>query len=461
MIHRRKVPLEIFCCIRGAYCAVRRRLPMIARPVSIWLSCFLLLISNTNVHSRDSELPVQPERNDTVATRLHPELEPLGLTAGSFLIYPKLGYKLSYDDNIFATDDPQISDTISVVSPAIAMASDLTRHAVNLSASADLGRYRDFSSEDYDDWQVSGNVRLDSSHASRILFGAVYAHLHEPRDSPDSSGGVQPGIFTSSLANLDLTFHGGTFSFSPTANYQRLEYDDVVSLLLGVLPVVIKQDDRDRTQYILGLRGAYDVGPDHYAFLRVRSFTTDYDRLQQVTGFDRSSDGYEIAAGAALDFGGITRGRFFIGYRTQEYIDPLPDISAPVFGIDLVWKPSELTSVEFDAGRDFRETTAFVYSGYISTSTHIKVDHELRRNLRLNAALGYTGDDYEGIASASREDKTIHSRLGISWLINRNMIVSLSHEFTDRETTDSTIPAGFPGDDFRRHIGWARIELQK
>ena len=143
------------------------------------------------------------------------------------------------------------------------------------------------------------------------------------------------------------------------------------------MPVIIDQDDRDRDEYTLGLQGAYEIGHDHNVFLRARSIVRDYDKLQKFTGFDRSSDGFEVGAGAVPDFGGVTQGRFFAGYRKQNYSDPLPDISEPVFDISLIWNPSVLTSLELDVQRDFGETTAFLYSGYVSTSARVKIDHEL------------------------------------------------------------------------------------
>lgn len=456
-IYRQEISLEH---VSGDVIAGRRWMLMTARSASIALFCFLLLVSNANVLSATSKAHAKPERGDTVATRMHPELEPLGFSLGSFLIYTKLGYMRSYDDNIFANDGFKESDVISVASPAISVTSNWARHAVNLSASSDFGRYQDFSSEDYNDWQVSGNVRVDASHATRINLGTVYASLHEPRESLDNAGGLFPGLFTSSLVTLGLTYRPGAFSISPIASYNSLKYKDIDSLILGIFPVVIKQDDRNRTESILGLRGDYEVGPYRNVFLRVNSYKTDYDKVQQVTGFDRTSDGYDIATGISLD-GGITRGEFFIGYRKQKYINPLPDISAIIFGIDLAWKPSELTTVEFDVKRDFGETTLFIYSGFVSTLASINVDHELRRNIILNANMSKIVNDFDGIGSATREDDLYTATVGIKWHQSRNLAVTLRHEYAKRNTSDSTIAASFSEDNFQRNVSWISIELQQ
>lgn len=431
----------------------RARLPL------YFCCCIMLLVIHSDVQGATFQASLQPDRSDTVATRPRPELEPPGIAAGSFLVYPKLGYTLSRDDNIFADNTDTVADVISIYSPSLAASSRFSRHAINLFAGADLGRYKDFTTENYDDWQVSGNARIDASYATQITLGASYSNLHEPRDSPDSAGGLNPGVFTLAQGYFDMDYQPGVLSVTPIGSYRRYKYQDVEALVLGT-PVTIKQDDRDRKEYMLGLRGAYEAGTDHYTFIRLRSFATFYDRLQRFTGFDRSSDGLDAAVGVAVDFGGVTRGRFDLGYRKQDYIAPLPDISAPIFNFDLIWKPSELTTVELDAGRDLAETTAPAFSGYLTTFGNLAVGHELLRSLLLRLVFGYIDDDYVGIGSATRVDKTVRYELGAKWFVNRYLNLDLAHSYTERETTDSSLPPGFPNDDFERNVSWIRIVLQ-
>ena len=50
---------------------------------------------------RDQLAVVRPrlDRGETVTNRSRPELDPLGMHAGSFLIYPRLGLQEAYNDN--------------------------------------------------------------------------------------------------------------------------------------------------------------------------------------------------------------------------------------------------------------------------------------------------------------------------------------------------------------------------
>ena len=420
----------------------------------------LLLLSRTEVVAQQASAPGAPPRADTVSSRPRPELEPLGLRLGSFLVHSYVGFSPQFDDNVYATDAPREADLISVFSPALVARTNGTRHSVRLSAGADLGRFRELSAENYDDWRVSADGLIDRTPGSRILLGGAFAKLHQPRDSPDDAGGLSPTEYTSATAFADFSHRPGRVFVHPDVVVNRLEYRSVTALVAGE-PVEIEQDDRNRNAYAATLESGYGGGPDDGSFLRVRGVLSDYDRPQQVTGFDRSSRGLEVGAGIVLNSGGVTRGRAYVGYREQRYLDPLPDIREPVFEVSVVWSPSEITTVKLEAGRQLAETTAPAYSGYVSTSTRIVVDHELRRSLILSAALACERDAYVGIGRASRTDKTYFVDAGVSWLLNRHVVVSLRYEFTARDSTDDRVPEGLALDDFDRNRGWVRIEFRR
>src|SRR2546430_17302073 len=81
------------------------------------------------------------DRGETVTSRPRPELDPLGMRAGSFLIYPRLGLQEVYNDNIFAAESNEQGDFITLVRPQLDVRSDWTNHAVDLHAGATIGRH--------------------------------------------------------------------------------------------------------------------------------------------------------------------------------------------------------------------------------------------------------------------------------------------------------------------------------
>jgi hypothetical protein len=51
--------------------------------------------------------------------------------------------------------------------------------------------------------------------------------------------------------------------------------------------------------------------------------------------------------------------------------------------------------------------------------------------------------------------------MGMTWLLNRNLAVTLRYEYTDRDSSDSTIPPGSQEDDFTRHVVGLQLKLQQ
>ncbi|MDH3386494.1 MAG: outer membrane beta-barrel protein [Gammaproteobacteria bacterium] len=404
------------------------------------------------------ETKIQPQRGETVADRQRPEQQQLGIPWGGFYVFPEFEYSEYLNDNIFAVESNTQSDRISVFAPGVTLTSNWTRHRLDVSFSGELGRYRDLFTEDYDDIQFSSGAKVDLVKQSFISLGVSFADLHESRDSLDDAGGLNPTKYRLSNAFVNLTYKPGRFSLAPTLSLNEYDFDDVKAVQFGQ-NVVIDQDDRDRSGYVLDLEVAYEIGVQE-VFLRLSQFETEYDRLQNFSLFDRSSKGNETGMGVVLDLGGITSSRLYYGYRNQRFDQPLPDIDTPVYELRFTWNVSTLTTLELGAGRSTLETNSLVYSGYLSSLWSFRLDHEIRRNLILNFEYSRIDDRYEGIGSASRDDQTDSSGIGLKWIFNRFSEVMFRYEHTNRQSNDNSIPRGFEDGDFSNDAVWARIGLR-
>lgn len=405
-----------------------------AYPVaSLWLcaSCSLLWVPVA------VDAAEEPPRGETVMQRPRPEITPLGLSIGEFLVLPRLSLAGAYDDNLLAEDVAERSGFRSEISPEVEVRSDWGNHALNLLANADIGQNSEFGSEDYEDWAVSTDGQLDVLRTVRVYAGAGGGHDHVERTSPEDSNGIEPTQFDFATAFGRYVQQFGRFSLQVNTEFDRNDFQDVLGVRNGIA-APINQDDRDRTEYRLGVRGGYEILRDYEAYLRVTNNRREYDDLLDISNTDRSSDGYEAVAGVALDLGGVVFGDVYLGYWSQDYAAPFPDIETPVFGTSLFWNPSGLTTVSVGLQRSINEAVNIQFSGYTSTETSFAVDHELRRDLLLRAGINYTTDEYTGIGVAARDDKTYDIRLGPTYLANRYVHVSLEYRYLQRESDDNT-----------------------
>ena len=389
----------------------------------------------------------EPARNETVANRVRPELDPLGIRMGGFLFFPQLGVGARYDDNIYAVASGEIDDVIYVVEPEFALRSNWNRHALNFVAGAEAGYYRDNDSEDFVDAFVGSDLRLDISRDSRVTAALKYSKLHEGRDSPDDPDGVEPTEYSLLAANAGVANDFGLISFGISGGFNRYDFDNGVDALDQ--PVI--NDDRDRDAWQGTLRLGVEVSPNFEIFARGTYFTVAYDAEVDDAGFDRDSTGYNTVLGVDFDLTGVTFGELFAGYRAQDPDDPRFDsIEGAQFGGAVTWNPSGLTTIRAELGRDVREATQLDTPGYLATEADLMIDHELLRNLILGANAGYEKRAYENI---DRDDTRVDAGLYAKYLMNRHLYVSLDYDYAD-------LRSDIAAEEFTKNVFMLRLQTQ-
>jgi hypothetical protein len=385
-------------------------------------------------------------RTTTVTERQRPELDPLGVRAGGFIAFPNATITETFNDNIFASENGAVDDFVTNIEPGIVVKSDWGSHEIKLFGNADIAFYADRSNENYEDFNVGGEARLDIVRDFSITAGLTYAGLHESRGSPDDVDGNEPTEFDRLTSTLGIAGKQNRVSLSAEGRLSRLDYDDATTA-----GVVVDNDDRDRERYDVTLRAGYEIVPEYEGFLRVGLVMTDYDDAVDNVGVNRDSDGIEIVGGARIDITGVLFGDVFAGYISQDYDDPsLQRIEGVTGGVDLTWNVTKLTTLKFGVSRTIEETTQIGASGYFRTDFDAAVDHELLRNLILSGRAGVSLQDYEGIA---RDDELAAFAISGKYLLNRNLYLSLGYEYTQRESDAA-------GADYDRNVVMVRARVQ-
>lgn len=375
-------------------------------------------------------------RGETVTTREHPGLDPIGVHVGGFLLYPALQIGAQRMDNIFADEQDPRADVITRLEPALELQSGWNRHALRGSVTGVLARYRDNPSEDYSDFTADARGRLDVWRDSRIEAGGRVARLHEDRGSPDDVNGIEPTRYQASSVFASTSMGFGRLRMTLDAATEWLFYEDVLATA-----GVINNDDRDRTQDEAGIEVAYEFVPARSVFARARANRRDYRAERDDFGLDRDSKGSELAGGVRLDFTGVIGGAAYAGRIAQDYEDPsLPPLDATDFGATLTWSPTGLTTIGATLARSVEETTFNGASSVRRTVANVNLDHELLRNLLLNGQIQRSDDVFNGIP---REDAYDAWAIGARYLANRYLAGILRF---NQDRRDSNVP----GEDYRR-----------
>lgn len=361
------------------------------------------------------------DRNVAVRERPRPGYEALGLSVGAFALYPLVQIDAEHNDNIFAVATGADSDWIVRIKPEISLESGWSRHALGFHARANISRYQDFDAENFEDWSVGATGRLDITRAANIAFGYDHSSVTEPRTSSNAPASTrEPVSYDLDAAFLAVSRTSGRLKLSGRGDVRSFDYADAVTL--G--GTIVDQDSRDRT--ITSLTGRADVAlsPATALFVQATSNARDYTTAISPLLPARDSDGYEILAGVNFEVSALARGEIAVGYIAQDFDAPVyEDIDGFGARAQLEWFPTQLTTVSAYASRTIEDSGLTGSGGYLSTAVGARIDHELMRNVLLNGEISLARDEYDDIG---REDERFQASIGGTYLLNRNLGVSVS-----------------------------------
>jgi len=371
----------------------------------------------------------EPGLTETVMERSRPKLDARGIRLGAFQVLPTVGVGLLSDDNIFAENDNKVDDLITLTTPEVILAAEWSRAELELGGNLTAGRYKDVGTEDYDDWQIWGDLSLKLGRG-QMTAKARREDLHEKRTSADDSRGIRPTLFKRENYSLDYRNRPGRFEWRAELGQRLMNYDDTQTLTGPE-----SNKDRDREHNNLRIRVGYGESQRFQPFARIDLIEVSYDQTIDNDGFQRSSEGYEIVGGTTIDISGRTFGDVFVGYVRRNYDDSrFRRVDGPIFGGEVTWNISGLTTLNFSASRLIKSTTIVGAAGIFDTGFGFKVDHELLRNLILSFDIVANNENFEGI---DRSDDIFRTGLEGIYMMNRYLQLRFGFTFLSRDTSPS------------------------
>jgi opacity protein-like surface antigen len=330
-----------------------------------------------------------------------------------------------FTSNVFLTANDQRSDFVTVLSPWADVAIRSGDLRLSFGARAEIGRFADNSSEDYENYTLDGAMRYDLGGGTFVFGGVEHTWDHEDRDSPDDVNGLEPTKFTDANAYFGIggRLNGNTYRFG--VNVRELDFDDT----LAAGAVTFNNDDRDRLETEIGGRIGVAQLEGGEVFVQGIYDRRSYDAATDDLGFARSSDGFQGAVGYSGSVGNLS-GEITGGFIRQDFDDVrFSTVTIPDFGIDLTWRPGLNTRVTGVVSRTLEETTASGASSYVSTSAGARLRHRIAQDLSLAGYFFLTENDYRGI---DRRDTLAETGVGLRYHLNPNLYLDTNYAFTKR-----------------------------
>ena len=362
---------------------------------------------------------IGPIRKPVSKRKAHSEPDdpyaPLGLHAGSFLLYPAIELIGGYDTNPARAPSAK-GATLYSVAPELRAQSTWSRHELK----GELrGSYTGYSPDDEPTLSrpnVNGKVdgRVDVTSMTRIDLGSRLIVATDNPGSPNLQAGLAKlPVYTTVGGSVGVGQKINRFDLSLKGDAERTTYQ-ASKLTDGS---TVSNDDRNYDQYGVNLRGGYELTPGVTPFVEAGTDTRRHDLVTDSSGYQRNSKGVTGQLGSTFELSRLLTGEIAAGYTRHDYDDArLASLSGLIGNASLVWTANALTSVKFTAASAIGESNVPGVSGSFYRDVGLQIDHSFRRWLIGSVKLGFGLDDYVGL---SREDKRYSAGAGLTYKLNR------------------------------------------
>jgi hypothetical protein len=380
------------------------------------------------------------EQGVTVQSRARPEYQPPGIRIDTLTIRPLLGVSAGYDNNIFGGPSHRGAWEIAT-QPSVLASTENSIGSAGLYLSANDVHYLGVASQHRTDGSafLGGTFNLGRD---KLTLGAGYLSQHEDRTALDALPSDQPVKFT--VANFRASYDAafGRFAATPSIEFNQWRFDNTT-----IFGRPISQAARDRTSIQPGmtLRYGWMSGRDLLWVNRLVATSYDHPFPGQPSN---NSKAWQTLFGIDYDDDTVWRYRLLGGveYR-QAASGSTASQTTGIAEAEIIWSPTGMTTLHASAFRGIEDAAQTGLSNYTYTSARLRADHELLRNVVLTASatvrqatFNHTGGQQLGFGFDT----------GASWLINRNLRLSLTYDFVD--VRNSHLPAGTVAGDYTRSL---------
>lgn len=364
------------------------------------------------------------------------DYDPVGIRIGSFRAYltttSTVGYSSNPSNSASGGGSAYVRGT-----GELDLRSGWERHGVDVTLRGGLTRFLDSGYAAEPTGEARVDTRIDVTDVDRIGVSADWQWYRESASSAE--------LGTTSTGS-DVHVLTGSVGYERSAGLIGLALKGAVDRTLYA-----EGDERTNTAVEGSLRLSLDSGAAVQPFVEGGVFTRRYDARTDSNGYARSSLGWEIKTGAAIDTG-LLAGEASVGYAVETPEDAsLPAIQGVTTAASLDWTPTELATVRLSGSTSFEPSQLAGASGSITRTVNLDLAYALQPNVTLSTGAGFSYQDYTGV---SRSVATTTVRAAAEWRLNRTVALGLA---ATHQITDSSVA----GEDARESTVEATVTLRR
>ena len=367
----------------------------------------------------------------TVQSRARPDYDPVGVRAGSFLLYPQVNLGFGYDSNLFGTapiPGRHLGSWLLDTGASVRASSDWGRDSLGGFFSVDHADDLDLPSQSRTDWtgSVGGSVDIDED---RLTLGVAHLSLHQAPTAIDALPTDQPVPYQVNDVRASYVHDFDRLSVTPDVDFTTYRFGNTT-----IDGVPAPQGHRDRNVLQGGVTARYEVAPLRTVLFVLRGTDTNYTQPQQGAPSRDSTGGLALVGIERGD--GIWDLRLLAGWEQRDFVAPQYRAhGAPATEAEVTWSPSGLTTVTGTLSRTIEDAAQEGVAGYTNTAARLVVDHEYLRNVLLN---GFGSLQHAAFLQGGGTQTLYSLGGGVTWLIDRHMRLSGTETFFDMRSNPGT-----------------------
>jgi hypothetical protein len=396
----------------------------------------------------------------------------LGISLGSFILYPAIDVNVGYDNNVFTTNSnttsstgtgtgtggsatqPLIGTLYTTVAPSLDLRSDWSNHSLHLLAGGLLAYYPNATTQNYQAYTLTADGKIDILTDTNLTWGVGFKQSIEPLGTPNATQASAPTI----VDIIPLTFgfyqkfNRVFFGFTGTASKS--------TYISSTLPTAgsLTADDRGRWDYGETLTLGYEVNDNLSLTINPNLNQVRYLTPVDSLGQSRDSDGQGATLGAIYKFNEINSISGGIGYTSLK-TGSLGATGTFLFNLSGSWNGYEPLFLRPNISRSIQQTPEGNYRNYISTTFGLDFSYVIHNEWTMVGGISYSIADYQpvdGLGATPRQDGFFRGQLGFLYSFRPQVQIGPVCEYTQGSTS---IPGAGPT--YNRQICSVRLTARR
>jgi hypothetical protein len=368
-----------------------------------------------------------------------PSYDPTGLLLGSFLFFPLIEQKASYDDNIFASDVHTAADYVNLTREAMSFQSQWSRHSLSGQFFTSQQIFKAHPSEDANSYFGNLSGRLDIANDAFVQLDLTGSQQPQSRAAAVAvTSGFSRPVFNDWQSAVSYEQRFGRWSELAQGSVEKVVYITPEAFGFSFFEPLF----RNRLIYAISDRlGVFAEASFRMREWKLQPDLRNYNQLTGLIGFT-----YVVPTLIDAELG--------VGAARQAYDNAaFSTLYSPVVNGSVTWNVLPLTSLLANAYRTVAGTEFFCTPGAATCQTasgvaalpgttrlgtrdahtqtfgSLGVQHEIYHNLLGEAAFSYAHDafDFDDLT-----DNTYSPSGNLRYLVNQHFELDLDYAYRIR-----------------------------